>query len=107
MIIEDDPRSYTPGDITPQRRNFQSPSGDGPAYKDRIPEGDPPPKEVATNEGSVRLGPQSHRPPVIERFDRGVTDLNYSPPSREFTVATALSCRIQKNCSRQVCSFIR
>ena len=40
-------------------------------------------------------------------FDRGITDLNYSPPSREFTVATDLSCRSQNNCSRQVGSFIR
>ena len=31
----------------------ENPSGDGSAYKGWVPEGDPPPKEVATNEGPV------------------------------------------------------
>ena len=112
-IIRDDPRSYTPGGKTLQEKNFQkafqkaflvmgrhlkTESSKAIYPRRRLPRR----KDQSTETRPSKSSTLGHR-----TFDRGVTDLNYSPPSREFTVATALSCRSQDNCSRQVGSFIR
>ena len=112
-IIGDDPRSYTPGGKTLQGKNFQrafqkaflmrgqhltTESSKAIYPRRRLPRRKDHSTESRPSESST-LG---HR-----TFDRGIIDLNYSPPSREFTVATDLSCRSQDNCSRQMGSFIR
>ena len=106
-IIGDDPRSYAPGGKTLQGKNFQRVFQKAFLMRGRplktVHGGDPPPKEIATKEGPFdRNSTLGHG-----AFDRGIIDFNYSPPGREFTVATDLSCRSQDNCARQADSFIR
>ena len=112
-IIGDDPRSYAPGGKTLQGKNFQKAFQKAflvmgrhlktESSKEIYPRGRlPRRKDHSTETRPSESSTLGHR-----TFDRGITDLNYSPPSREFTVASALSYRSQDNCSRQVGSFIR
>ena len=78
----------------------------------RIPEGDPSPKSLPqTKDRSRQTRPSKLVTPGHRKSLRGSLDLNYFPafltPNRGFTVTAALSCKVQDNCSQQMCSFIR
>ena len=112
-IIGDDPRSYAPGGKALQGKNFQRAFQKAFLMRGRHLKTEyskaiyprrrlPRRKDHSTDTRPSKLSTLGHR-----TFDRGVTNINYSPPGRVFTIATDLSCRSQDNCSRQVGSFIR
>ena len=110
------PRSKTKSTTEGSARIVARPSKrDCRTKRPRILEGDSPPKKVNhREERSFKTEDSSRKasdPRSKRRSIRGSLGLNcfsaFLTPDRGFTITAALSCKIQDNCTQQMCSFIR
>ena len=111
-IVEDDPRSYTsedtqkaPPKVVPS--SWRDPRrGIGGKKRPRIPEGSTPEKLTTERKGRSRRRTRTAKlvTPGQKEYTRSGLGLNCFPAfltlNREFTVTTALSCKIQDNCTQ-------